>query len=316
MSPSAISGPRTTRPSPCRRDADGARARRRFLADARRVRAAGPDRRSGDRTAVRRQRRFPRDRISPQAAALLGYYPLPNLDAAGGYNYQTPIVTAIAAGQRPVADDAAAASAATSCSARFAYQRTTTDTDQRVRVRRLDRSRRASTPASTGRAASRSSCRCACAISSPAWRRTSTPYFANRTNVSGDAGIAGNNQDPVNWGPPALTFSSGVAGLADGQYASNRNLTHAWNAEMLLEPRPPQLHVRRRRPPAAVRRAVAAGSARRVHVHRRGHRLRLRRLPARHSARQRRSRSATPTSTSAAARTTPTSPTTGGSVRR
>src|SRR5207244_2648972 len=36
-----------------------------------------------------------------------------------------------------------------------------------------------------------------------------TPYFANRENVSGIAGIAGNNQDPVNWGPPTLAFSSG-----------------------------------------------------------------------------------------------------------
>ena len=48
-----------------------------------------------------------------------------------------------------------------------------------------------------------------------------TPYFANGTNVSGDAGITGNNQDPVNWGPPALTFSSGIAGLGTGQYAEN-----------------------------------------------------------------------------------------------
>ena len=36
----------------------------------------------------------------------------------------------------------------------------------------------------------------------------STPHFANRINVSGDAGIAGNNQEPVNWGPPALIFSA------------------------------------------------------------------------------------------------------------
>ena len=40
-----------------------------------------------------------------------------------------------------------------------------------------------------------------------------------RRTSSGDAGIAGNNQDPVNWGPPALIFSSGVAGLASAQYA-------------------------------------------------------------------------------------------------
>ena len=37
---------------------------------------------------------------------------------------------------------------------------------------------------------------------------SATPYFANRTNVSGDAGITGNNQDPANWGPPTLLFSS------------------------------------------------------------------------------------------------------------
>ena len=41
----------------------------------------------------------------------------------------------------------------------------------------------------------------------------STPYFSNRTNVSGDAGIAGNNQDPVNWGPPNLIFSGGALTL-------------------------------------------------------------------------------------------------------
>src|SRR6185503_14770441 len=37
--------------------------------------------------------------------------------------------------------------------------------------------------------------------------RSTEPYFADRINVSGDAGIAGNNQEPENWGPPALTFS-------------------------------------------------------------------------------------------------------------
>ena len=37
----------------------------------------------------------------------------------------------------------------------------------------------------------------------------STPFFENRRNVSGEAGISGNNQDPVNWGPPDLIFSGG-----------------------------------------------------------------------------------------------------------
>ena len=59
-----------------------------------------------------------------------------------------------------------------------------------------------------------------------------TPFFANRTDVSGDAGISGNDRNPANWGPPTLSFSSGVQALTDGQYASNRNLTNAFNAEI------------------------------------------------------------------------------------
>src|SRR5262249_34393178 len=37
---------------------------------------------------------IPSDRISRQAAALLGYYPQPNVEAAGRFNYQTPVLTA------------------------------------------------------------------------------------------------------------------------------------------------------------------------------------------------------------------------------
>src|SRR6185437_3052293 len=52
-----------------------------------------------------------------------------------------------------------------------------------------------------------------------------TPYWANRENISSEAQIAGNNQDPVNWGPPALNFSSGIASLSDGQSSHTRNQT-------------------------------------------------------------------------------------------
>jgi hypothetical protein len=50
-----------------------------------------------------------------------------------------------------------------------------------------------------------------------------TPNFANRQNVSGAAGIAGNDQDAVNWGPPALSFNDGTAGLSDSNSSFNRN---------------------------------------------------------------------------------------------
>ena len=52
------------------------------------------------------------------------------------------------------------------------------------------------------------------------------PYFANRIDVSGIAGISGNDRDPRNWGPPALNFSSGIARLSSGTYSSDRNLSH------------------------------------------------------------------------------------------
>ena len=58
------------------------------------------------------------------------------------------------------------------------------------------------------------------------------PQFAGRVNVSGLAGIGGNNQSPLNWGPPNLTFSSGVSGLGDADSAFNRNRTDAMNVNV------------------------------------------------------------------------------------
>ncbi|MFZ0819122.1 MAG: carboxypeptidase regulatory-like domain-containing protein [Candidatus Acidiferrales bacterium] len=55
------------------------------------------------------------------------------------------------------------------------------------------------------------------------------PYWENRQNISGMAGITGNNQSPVNWGPPTLGFSTGdiFPALTDGISAHNRNQTSA-----------------------------------------------------------------------------------------
>jgi hypothetical protein len=55
------------------------------------------------------------------------------------------------------------------------------------------------------------------------------PYFENRQNISGEAGISGNNQDPSNWGPPSLTFSSGITPLMDEQSSFNRNRTDGFS---------------------------------------------------------------------------------------
>ena len=60
------------------------------------------------------------------------------------------------------------------------------------------------------------------------------PYFENRQNISGTAGISGNDQAPTNWGPPTLNFSGGIAPLTDAQSAFNRARTDAFSASTAL----------------------------------------------------------------------------------
>lgn len=52
------------------------------------------------------------------------------------------------------------------------------------------------------------------------------PFFANRIDVSGQAGIGGNDRAPSDWGPPALNFSSGIYPLSDGISTYNRSETN------------------------------------------------------------------------------------------
>src|SRR6185503_20125103 len=173
---------------------------------------------------------IPSDRISPQVTSLLGYYPFPNLVNAD-FNYQAPLVTAVRqeAIQTRVTQPAFGRN---QMFGNFAYQRTTTDATNvfgfmdATEVSGVDTAINWShrySPFFVARSRYQFT------------RLTTevTPYFANRTNVSGDAGIAGNAQDPLNWGPPSLIFST-VEGLTDGKYTFNRNQTHAWNLEGLL----------------------------------------------------------------------------------
>jgi hypothetical protein len=67
------------------------------------------------------------------------------------------------------------------------------------------------------------------------WLRTRiVPEFENRQNISGAAGIGGGDQDPADWGPPALSFSSGIYGLSDANSAFNRNRTDAFSGSAAI----------------------------------------------------------------------------------
>jgi hypothetical protein len=171
---------------------------------------------------------IPGNRISPQAASLLGYYPLPNFSSGTGPNFQAPLLAT-------TSQDLLTTRVTQSINNRnqliglFAYQRMATGQttlfgfNDASAVSGVDTSL-----AWTHRVNQFFSVRTRYQFTQVT--NSATPYFANRTNVSGDAGITGNNQDPANWGPPTLVFSS-ITGLSDALPAFTRNQTNGGGAE-------------------------------------------------------------------------------------
>ena len=60
------------------------------------------------------------------------------------------------------------------------------------------------------------------------------PEFEGRENIAGAAGISGDDQDPADWGPPALSFSSGIYGLNDANSRFNRNRTDGFSGSAAI----------------------------------------------------------------------------------
>jgi hypothetical protein len=174
---------------------------------------------------------IPPDRISSQAASLLNHYPRPNLEGDGRFNYQAPILSSTHQDNVQVRANQALRQR-DSLAVTFAYSRTTTEgqnlfgfTDT-IRASGLDASATWShrfSPFVTSRARYQFV------------RQTSNvvPHFSRRLNVSGEAGISGNDQTPENWGPPGLIFSSGIAGFSGPQFADNNNWTQGATLEIL-----------------------------------------------------------------------------------
>jgi hypothetical protein len=63
-------------------------------------------------------------------------------------------------------------------------------------------------------------------------RQLLSPYFANRENVAAKLGIEGSSQNPMNWGPPNLMFTN-YGNLTDGNASLTRNQTSAVNESLL-----------------------------------------------------------------------------------
>ena len=174
---------------------------------------------------------IPATQISLQARALLNLYPLPSFSGNPRYNYQIPIVT-------DMHQDALQSRFDQTINSRnevyggFAFQSTRNASPNLFGF--LDNTDALGMNTSINwshRASSRLFLNLGYRFSRLATR--TTPYWEDRENVSGDAGISGNNQEPANWGPPSLAFSSGLAGLSDAQSSYDRNQTDAWSYSLL-----------------------------------------------------------------------------------
>jgi trimeric autotransporter adhesin len=173
---------------------------------------------------------IPADRISPQALALLAYYPRADSAESGRFNYQAPVVTA-------TRQDSVRSSATYTIRAQnrlngsASYQRSVADTTSLFGFE----DSRVSSGFDTQAGVSLRPSRYVTVDARYQYSRTvaeSVPHFANRVNVSGMAGITGNDQDPRNWGPPSLNFASDLAALTSGRYASTTNQSHLWAADI------------------------------------------------------------------------------------
>ncbi|MEO8597057.1 MAG: TonB-dependent receptor [Candidatus Solibacter sp.] len=181
---------------------------------------------------------IPSNRISPQAAALLGFYPAPNF-AASHYNFQIPLV-GIANSDAIQSRINKSWGQKNSLNGSFGFQSSRAENPNQFAFTDTNRTRGMNLSLSWRHTFTRNVFGTATAT----YSRQSihdVPFFANRTNVSGAAGITGNNQEAVNWGPPSLSFSSGIAGLSDGISSFTRNQTSALGYQVMWLKRPHNL---------------------------------------------------------------------------
>ena len=183
-------------------------------------------------TAAERTGVLPTGNVTPvgPALALLSFYPLPNLAGSSRYNYQTPIVSdthqdalqsrfdKTIGSRNPINGGFAFQSTRSSNANLFGFIDTTDVLGINTNVNWTHRFKQRLFM-TTGYNFSR-------------LRTRVTPFFEDRENVSLNAGITGNDQDAADWGPPSLSFSSGIAGLSDANSSFNRNETNAYKFSM------------------------------------------------------------------------------------
>jgi hypothetical protein len=169
--------------------------------------------------------------LNAQAQALLSYYPLPNLAGNSQYNYQVPLLNS-------THQDALQSRLNKNFGSKdqfyggFAFQSSRSATENLFHF--VDTTRTLGLNGNVNwshRFRQRLSMTLGYQFSRLSTKVT--PFWENRANVSGSAGITGNNQDSMNWGPPTLSFYSGIYGLTDGNSSHNRAETNGSSFSMM-----------------------------------------------------------------------------------
>jgi carboxypeptidase family protein len=173
---------------------------------------------------------IPLDRISPQAAYLLQFYPLPDPEATGTRNYQIAALSANSSdsfnGQLPnlfsnttnqVGFSGGYTRSRSESTSLFGFDSTNEGSGYNAAINWAHRWVPSNQQVRFTYSYNRQT-------------NSTTPFFANRINVSGEAGITGNNQNAPNWGPPGLSFANSIAGLSDAQFSLNRTQSHTFGA--------------------------------------------------------------------------------------
>ena len=170
---------------------------------------------------------IPSTRISPQAQTLLNFYPLPNFTSNNinePYNYQIPLV-GIGNQNNVNVRISQTINAKNQVQGNFAWQNSdTTNPNVFGFVDTVTMTGYNTGLTYTYHFTTRLISNLRYNFSRSA--TNTTPYFSNVANVSGTAGIQGNDQSPLFWGPPSLSFASGFAGLSDTNYSLNHNTTN------------------------------------------------------------------------------------------
>ncbi len=174
------------------------------------------------------ENRIPVNRFSPQALALLRLYPLPNFPGSTRYNFQLPIVDGLH--QDDLQSRVNKQVRRHTFSGQFGWQSIRTDRPDLFGF--LDTGRVRGWDATAGyRRSLNTRTFFNVSVNFNCLTTRTAPYFSNRENISGQAGIGGNNQEPVNWGPPNLSFQGGISPLDVDQASLVRNQTVSTSAD-------------------------------------------------------------------------------------